>query len=139
MEHNYTLDEKDPLTGQRRVTNHHDANATLFDDTNPDHKIVGGQQGVSRGVSILADSENTLFIACINAFTFRVQLTDDTADDPDWYDYCDGDGNVISLTCQGSGATQAKKAIPVSAKAQQLRVVASNGGATDEAPYVGLM
>lgn|SRR5574340_622330 len=131
---NYTRDEKDPLTGQKRVTIHHDMNAVLFDDTNPDHTVPASGSMTSAWQDISADAENTLFIACTLAFTFRVQLTDDTAANPDAYDYCDGDGNVISFSC-----TAAKKAIPISAKARQLRVIATNGGATNEAPYVGLM
>ncbi len=124
-----------PITFQKRVNVHHDMNAILFDDDNPDHIVQASQQGVSAAVDILADAENTLFISCTNAFTFRVQFTDDSAPtENDWFNYCDGDGNLMSFTC-----TADKKAIPMPIKARQMRVIATNGGATDEAPYVGLM
>lgn len=131
---NYTPDGVNPRTYQKKVTVHHDMNAVLFDPTDPNSIVVAAGQGVSAAVDVEADKDITLFISTTNAFTIVPQFTDDGAADPDWYQACDAAGAVLSFT-----NTAQKKAIPISVKAKQFRVLVTNGGASDEAPYIGVM
>ena len=112
---------------------------TWFDDTDSNNTVPAGEEGYFGPINILADKDLTLFVSCVNAFTFRIQYTDDTSADPYWFEHCDSTGALITFTCEGLDGVAHRKAIPLSMKAQRMRIIASNGGATEEAPYIGVM
>ena len=132
---NYTPDGVNPKTFQKRVTSAHDFNSILFDNLNADHIIQAGATVVSNGINVEADINKTIFVRTVLKFNMWVQFSDDSADDPYWFDYADGDGIPIAAIA----ITNQSLAIPIYCKATQMRIVMKNTGASAEAPYVGVI
>lgn len=132
---NYTSDNVNPKTFQRRVTTAHDFNAILFDDTNPDHSVPAGGTVISDGINVEGDINKTVYVKTVLTFNMWIQFSDDSAENPYWFDYADGDGIKIAAIV----ITNQSLAIPIWCKATQMRIVMKNTGATAEAPYVGVI
>ena len=132
---NYTPTGVNPKTFQKRVTAAHDFNSILFDNLNPDHSVPAGATVFSNGINVEADINKTIFVRTVLTFNMWVQFSDDSADDPYWFDYADGDGIKIAAIA----ITNQSLAIPIYIKATQMRIVMKNTGATAEAPYAGVI
>lgn len=117
-------DRIDPRTGQLRTQIHEDIKA-IFDILS----IDPGQEGFTGPLEIYADKDITLFIKTAQNFQVSVQLTNEGSSNPNWYDLCDATGAAITFTVNAT-----TKAIPVSCKAERMRLRLKNNGTAADTP-----
>jgi archaellum component FlaF (FlaF/FlaG flagellin family) len=131
MQDNYTKDTIDPTTFQHKVAAHHNFNKYVDDITVGTNETV-----IMTSLDVRADPNRTIFVKTTTSCNIFVQLSDDDGDDPIFYDLTilvSGVATKLTIPCNNTTI-----AVPVFAKAMQMRILLKNNGAASM-PYIGVI
>ncbi len=131
MQDNYTKDSVDPTTFQRKTTPHHNFNAYVDDIS-----VEQDATEIMTSLDVRADPHRTIFVKTTTSCDVFVQISDDDSDDPIWYDLStlvSGVATKVTIACNNTTI-----AVPIFAKAMQMRILAKNNGAAST-PYIGVI
>lgn len=115
----YNTSGVDGVTFQKRVTvlNHYVTEAFKAQNLPNGNNLIFYQD-------VQGDKDTTLFIKTTKNTQIDISFTYDTNSDPDqcdWFTYCNSAGTAITLTCNNTN-----KAIPITMKGVQMRVIITN-------------
>lgn len=121
----------DAVTFRKKVTTNYHYVQPLFDN---EAIAIGANLVAVQDVQ--ADKETTLFIKTTKNTQIDISFTYDTTADqnsPNWFTYCDSAGTAITLTCNNTN-----KAIPITMKGVQMRIIITNTDAAAGTVTAGL-